>query len=233
MGKDTDARFPGESAEYRAARDALLEEEAELRRRLERVAELRRRLPLGGVVALDYAFQEGAADLDDAASVRTVRLSELFAPGKDSLLLYSFMYGPAMEKPCPMCTAMLDSLNGAAPHVRQRINLAVVARSPIDRIRAYARARGWRDLRLLSSAANDYSRDYRGEAPDGSQLPMLNVFVRRPEGIRHFYSTELLFRSPEAGQHPRHLDLVFPLWNLFDLTPEGRGADWLPRLGYD
>jgi predicted dithiol-disulfide oxidoreductase (DUF899 family) len=233
MSTAADTRLPGESGEYRAARDALLEEEAELRRRIERVASLRRKLPLGGAVAEDYAFQEGAPDLDDAATVKTVRLSELFALGKDSLLLYSFMYGPAMEKPCPMCTAMLDSLNGAAPHVRQRVNLAVVASSPIERIRAYARARGWQNLRLLSSAANGYNRDYHAEAPDGSQLPVLNVFVRRPDGIRHFYSTELLFQSPEPGQHPRHLDLIFPLWNLFDLAPEGRGADWFPQLAYE
>jgi predicted dithiol-disulfide oxidoreductase (DUF899 family) len=225
--------FPSESAEYRAAREALLAEEAELRRRIERVADLRRKLPLGGAVIEDYSFQEGAADLDDAVTARAVPLSELFAPGKDSLLLYSFMYGPAMERPCPMCTAMLDSLNGAAPHVRQRVNLAVVARSPVERIRAYARARGWHNLRLLSSASNDYNRDYHAEAPDGSQLPVLNVFVRRSGAIHHFYSTELLFESPEPGQHPRHLDLIFPLWNLFDLAPEGRGADWFPRLAYD
>ena len=233
MSTATKMRLPGESSEYRAARDALLEAEAELRRRIERVAELRRRLPLGAEVVEDYAFQEGAADLDDSATVRTVRFSELFAPGKNSLVLYSFMYGPAMEKPCPMCTAMLDSLNGAAPHATQRVNLAVAASSPIERIRAYARARGWRNLRLLSSAANTYNRDYHAQAPDGSQLPVLNVFVKRAGAIHHSYATELLFAGPEAGQHPRHLDLIFPLWNLFDLLPEGRGTDWVPRLAYD
>jgi len=229
----TTMRIAGESSEYRAAREALLEAEVDLRRRLERVAELRRKLPLGAEVVEDYVFQEGAADLDDARTVRTVRLSELFAPGKNSLVLYSFMYGPAMEKPCPMCTAMLDSLNGAAPHAAQRINLAVAARSPIERIRAFARARGWRNLRLLSSSASSYNRDYHGEAPDGSQLPVLNVFVKRGGAIHHYYATELLFADPEVGQHPRHLDLIFPLWNLFDLAPEGRGADFFPRLDYD
>ncbi len=132
-----------------------------------------------------------------------------------------------------MCTAMLDSLNGAAPHAAQRINLALAARSPIERIRAFARARGWRNLRLLSSSANSYNRDYHAEAPDGSQLPMLNVFVKRDGAIHHYYATELLFADPEAGQHPRHLDLIFPLWNLLDLSPEGRGADFFPRLAYD
>ncbi len=233
MSTATRMSLPGESSEYRAARDALLEAEADLRRRVERVAELRRKLPLGGKVAEDYVFQEGAADLDDATTVRTVRFSELFAPGKNSLVLYSFMYGPAMEKPCPMCTAMLDSLNGAAVHATERVNLAVAARSPIERIRAYARARGWRNLRLLSSAANTYNRDYHAEAPDGSQLPVLNVFLRQGGSIHHFYATELLFAAPEPGQHPRHLDPIFPLWNLFDLLPEGRGADWFPRIAYD
>jgi predicted dithiol-disulfide oxidoreductase (DUF899 family) len=233
MSTATKMRFPGESDEYRGARDALLEAEGELRRRIERVAELRRRLPLGGRVVEDYAFQEGAADLDEATFVRTVRLSELFASGKDSLVLYSFMYGPAMEKPCPMCTAMLDSLNGAAPHASQRVNLAVSASSPIERIRAYSRARGWRNLRVLSSAGNTYNRDFHAETSDGSQLPVLNVFVRRGAAIHHSYATELLFAAPEPGQHPRHLDLIFPLWNLFDLVPEGRGTDWVPRLAYE
>ena len=69
-------RFPGESADYRAARDRLLHEEAALRRHIEEVAALRRSLPLGGPVAEDYVFEEGAADLDDATTVRKVRLSD-------------------------------------------------------------------------------------------------------------------------------------------------------------
>jgi predicted dithiol-disulfide oxidoreductase (DUF899 family) len=222
-------RFPGESAEYRAARDRLLREEVALRRHIEEVGERRRALPLGGAVPEDYVFEEGTAELDDA---RRVRLSELFERGKDTLVAYSFMYGPAMEKPCPMCTAMLDSLNGTAPHATQRLNLVVVAKSPLARIRAHARARGWRNLRLLSSAGNTYNRDYHADAADGSQSPMLNVFVKRDEGVRHFYATELFFAKTEPGQNPRHVDSIWPLWNLFDLTPEGRGKDWYPRLSY-
>jgi predicted dithiol-disulfide oxidoreductase (DUF899 family) len=225
-------RFPGESAEYRAARDRLLQEEAALRRHVEEVAALRRSLPLGGTVAEDYVFEEGAAELDNVGTVRNVRLSELFERGKDTLVAYSFMYGPAMEKPCPMCTAMLDSLNGTVPHARQRVNLAVVAKSPLERIRAHASARGWRNLRLLSSAGNSYNRDYHADAPDGSQNPMLNVFVKRDGEVRHFYATELFFLKAEAGQNPRHIDSIWPLWNLFDLTPGGRGEDWYPRLSY-
>jgi predicted dithiol-disulfide oxidoreductase (DUF899 family) len=225
-------RFPGESAEYRAARDRLLREEAALRRHIEEVAALRRALPFGGAVAEDYVFEEGSADLDDVGTVRKVRLSELFERGKDTLVAYSFMYGPAMEKPCPMCTAMLDGLNGTAPHAHQRVNLVVVAKSPLERIRAHARARGWRDLRLLSSAGNSYNRDYHADAADGSQNPVLNVFVKRDAVVRHFYATELFFAKAEPGQNPRHVDSIWPLWNLFDLTPEGRGEDWYPRLSY-
>ena len=225
-------RFPGESGEYREARDRLLREEVALRRHIEEVAARRRALPLGGPVAEDYVFEEGAAELDDVGTVRRVQLSDLFERGKDTLVAYSFMYGPAMEKPCPMCTAMLDSLNGTAPHASQRVNLVVVAKSPLERIRAHARARGWRNLRLLSSAGNTYNRDYHADAADGSQNPILNVFVKRDGEVRHFYATELLFAKTEPGQNPRHVDSIWPLWNLFDLTPKGRGEDWYPRLSY-
>ena len=161
-----------------------------------------------------------------------VRLSELFRPGKDTLVVYSFMYGPNMEKACPMCTCMLDGLDGNAPHAAQRINLAVVAKSRIERIQEYGRGRGWRNLRLLSSAGNSYNLDYRGETADGKQFPSLNVFVKRGDRIYHVYNTELAFAPKEKGQHPRHVDAIWPLWNLFDFTPEGRGTDWYPQLEY-
>lgn len=225
-------RFPGESAQYRSARDTLLEAELDLRARLENVAALRRRLPLGGPVREDYLFEEGGRNLDDLETRRPVRLSELFGERKDSLILYSFMYGPEMQQPCPMCTSILDGLNGNVPHVLQRVNLGVVAKSPIQRIRAFARERGWGNLRLLSSAQNTYNADYHGETPDCAQIPALNVFVRRDGKIHHFYNTELLYAPSDPGQDPRHVDLIWPLWNLFDLTPEGRGTDWYPRLSY-
>ncbi len=225
-------RFPNESTEYRSARQALLDSELQLRRQIEEVAALRRALPLGGLVGEDYVFEEGGRDLDDLKTKREVRLSELFAPGKDTLILYSYMFSPAMSQPCTSCTSILDGLDGEAPHVTQRVNLAVVAKSPIERIRAVARERGWRNLRLLSSEGNSYNTDYHAENAKGSQLPALNVFVRRPDGIHHFYSTELLYAPPEPGQNGRHVDLIWPLWNLFDYTPEGRGTDWYPRLAY-
>jgi predicted dithiol-disulfide oxidoreductase (DUF899 family) len=225
-------RCPGESPEYRAARDRLLREETALRGHIEEVAALRRALPVGGPVPEDYVFEEGAAELDDVRTVRSVRLSDLFEQGKDTLVAYSFMYGPAMEKPCPMCTSMLDSLNGTALHAGQRVNLVVVAKSPLDRIRVHARSRGWRNLRLLSSSGNAYNSDYHADAADGSQNPMLNVFVKRDGMVRHFYATELFFAKTEPGQNPRHVDSIWPLWNLFDFTPDGRGENWYPRLSY-
>jgi predicted dithiol-disulfide oxidoreductase (DUF899 family) len=216
-------RFPGESEAYRSARNELLEEEIALRRHIEAVAAKRRSLPLGGEVPEDYAFDEQGGQ---------VRLSELFADGKDTLIVYSYMYGPQMKQPCVACTSILDALDGEAPHVTQRVNLAVVAKSPIDRILQFTEDRGWRNLRLLSSARNTYNRDYHGELPDGAQMPTLNVFVRRDDKIHHVYCTELLFAPADPGQDERHVDSIWPLWNLFDLTPEGRGETWYPRLSY-
>jgi len=226
-------RFPGESAQYRAARNKLLASEIALRRQMEEVAAQRRKLPLGGVLAQDYEFDEGASDLDEGSTVRKVKFSQLFEHPDASLVVYSFMYGPKMAKACPSCSSILDSLNGTAPHAAQRINLVVVAKSPIERIRAHARERGWRNLRLLSSANNSYNRDYHGENDTEGQLPALNVFARQGNTIRHCYCTELLFAPADEGQDARHVDLIWPLWNLFDFTPQGRGTNWHPKLRYE
>ena len=225
-------RFPGESDQYRQAREELLRAEIDLRQRVEAVAALRRRLPLGGIVPEEYVFEEIAPDGGEKSSVRQVTLSELFGPPRETLLLYNFMYGPDMDAPCPMCTSLLDGLDGTAPHVWQQVNFAVVAKSPIQRIQKFARSRGWRNLRLLSSAKNTYNRDYRGESPDGDQNPMMNVFVRRAGKTHHFWGSEMLWADSEPGQDSRHVDMFWPLWNLLDLTPGGRGSDWYPELSY-
>ena len=225
--------FPNESERYRQARETLLAAEVELRRKIEEVAELRRQLPVGGRVAEDYEFDEAAIEAGGAERTRPVRLSQLFAPGQHTLLLYSYMYGPQMATPCTSCTSILDGLDGEAPHVRDRVSFAVVAKSPIERVRQIARERGWRNLRLLSSSRNGYNHDYHGETADGEQMPMLNVFVQRDGGIYHSYATELLYAPSEPGQDGRHVDMIWPLWNLFDLTPEGRGTSWYPKLSYD
>jgi predicted dithiol-disulfide oxidoreductase (DUF899 family) len=227
-----DRRFPGETDEYREARNALLAAEDDLRTRLEKVAALRRTLPPGGVLREDYVFDEIAPEGAGETAARRVRLSGLFRPDRKALVLYSFMFAPEWETPCRMCTAFLDGLNGNAPHLRQRIDLAVVAKAPSAAIRDWGRRRGWTNLRLLSSSGNTYNRDYFGENEAGEQIPNLNVFRRVGDRIEHFYATELLFLPPEKGQHPRHLDLLWPLWGLLDLTPEGRGTDWVPSVRY-
>jgi predicted dithiol-disulfide oxidoreductase (DUF899 family) len=218
-------RFPGEAPEYRAARDRLLEAEAELRRQTEAVAALRRELPPGGAVARDYLFEADGGE---------VRLSELFGRDHDTLVVYSFMFPRALDDdgPCPSCTSILDSLDGAARHLTQRVGLAVVAKSPLPRILDYAQERGWRHLRLLSSAGNDYNRDYGAEAPNGAQIPILNVFTRRDGEIRHFWGSELVDAPREPGQDPRHVDFIWPIWSVLDVTPEGRGTEWSPLVEY-
>ena len=223
--------FPGESGEYRTARDRLLAREAELRRVTEAVAAARRELPAGGEVPEDYVFQGVGPD----GSESDIRLSELFAPGKDSLAIYSFMFprAPDEDLPCPSCTQFLDSFDGVARHAGQRTNVAVVAKTSLPRILAHADSRGWRHMQLLSSAGNSYNRDYFGETAGGAQqLPMLNVFQRDGGTVRHFWGSELLYAPSEPGQDPRHGDTIDPLWNLFDFLPEGRGTDWYPELSY-
>jgi predicted dithiol-disulfide oxidoreductase (DUF899 family) len=237
--------FPGESSEYRAARDRLLAQEIELRRAMEAVAAARRELPPGGLVPEDYVFQGVGAD----GVARDVKLSELFEPGRDSLVIYSFMFprdpgdkrpGPPsgqtallpLEKgPCPSCVAFLDQIDGAAEHAAQHLNLAVVAKSPLPRVATFGEERGWKRLRLLSSAGNTYNRDYLAETPEGAQRPMLNVFHRDGERIRHFWGSELFYAPTDPGQDPRHVGTLEPVWNLFDLTPEGR-PDWDEQLSY-
>lgn len=220
-------RFPNESATYRSARNRLLDAEIALRREIERVAALRRKLPVGGTLPVDYTFEE----LGSNGVPQRVSLSELFGD-KDTLVLYSYMYSPSMEKPCPSCTSILDALDGSSIHITQRVGFAVIAKSPILRIHEVARSRGWTGLRLLSSAGTTYNQDYHGENAEGSQRPALNVFVRRNGKVHHIYCTELMFAPADKGQSPRHVDSIWPLWNMFDFTPDGRGATWQPKLTY-
>jgi predicted dithiol-disulfide oxidoreductase (DUF899 family) len=238
--------FPGESPEYRRERDRLLDDEIELRRAMERVAATRRRLPPGGVAPEDYVFQGAGAD----GAATEVRLSELFGPGKDSLVTYSFMFPrhpgdkrpgprdgqsallPLADGPCPSCTALLDQLDGAAEHVCDRVNFVAVAKAPLPRVLVFAEERGWRRLRLVSSEGNTFQRDYHGESADGSSQPMLNVFHRDGGVIRHFWGSELLYAPTDPGQDPRHVGTIEPLFNLFDFTPEGRPIDWEEQLYY-
>jgi predicted dithiol-disulfide oxidoreductase (DUF899 family) len=220
--------FPNESGDYRRARSELLAAEDALRTQIEEVAALRRKLPLGGALKEDYVFEQ----LDRGRNVTQLRLSELFAPGKDSLFLYSYMYGPKQKQPCVMCTSIIDGLNGNARHITQRINMAIVAKSPIERIVEVSESRDWNDLRVLSSVNNTYNYDYQAEDEDENQWPMANVFVRRNGTIHHYWASELMFHEFATG-NTRHVDTLWPLWNVLDLTPEGRGDDWYPALSYE
>jgi predicted dithiol-disulfide oxidoreductase (DUF899 family) len=223
--------FPGETAEYRQARDRLLEQEIELRRTLEAVAAQRRALPPGGLVP-DYEF----TGLDGHGEQVGLHLRELFAPGQDTLVVYNMMYGPEQDEGCPGCTSVLDGLNGTARHFTQRFSFAVVAASPLPRILEFARERGWTGdgMRFLSSAGTSYDVDYYGMAPDESRRsPMVNVFTLEEDGrVRHFWGNELHYRRADPGQHYRNNDLIHPVWGLMDLTPAGRDPEWMPAVTY-
>ena len=219
--KKNRARFPNESEEYRRARNALLVEEIELRRHIERVAEQRRQLPPGGEVAGDYRFvgEDGP-----------VTLAELFGD-KDTLVIYSQMFGAEREGPCPMCTSLLGSWDHKVPDIEQRVALAVTARSPIERIVAAKRARGWTKLKVYSDIDGAFTRAY--VSADDGDVPAYSVFRRMKDGtIRHFWSVEMSDEMTDPGQDPRGAPDMDPLWTLLDTTPAGRGADWYPQLEY-
>lgn len=240
--RDPNIKFPGESSEYRHARNELLEAEDELRRLNEKVAAQRRALPVGGLLAEDYVF-ESAADRSE------VTFSELFAPGKDTLVIYHMMFPryskdpragapegktallPLAEQPCPSCTSVVDGLNGSAVHLTARVNLVVVAKTDPARLGTYGQERGWRNLRLLSSRNNTFDRDYHGETQEGEQLPVLNVFSRHEDGIHHRWASELTFvRGDTTGS----FDPIWPIWGVLDLTPNGRGETaGYPSLQYE
>jgi predicted dithiol-disulfide oxidoreductase (DUF899 family) len=222
LAKRSKYRFPNESAEYRRAREALLAEEIELRRHIERVAQQRRALPPGGEVLKEYRFEgeNGPAGLAD-----------LFGD-KQSLVVYTYMYGPQRERPCPMCTSLLSAWDGEARDVEQRVALAVVARSPIARLVAFKKERGWRNLKLYSDSSGEFSRDYHAITPDGGDDAGLHVFTRRDGKIRHFWSGEMGGETADPGQDPRGAPDLMPIWTIFDTTPEGRAADWYPSLEY-
>jgi predicted dithiol-disulfide oxidoreductase (DUF899 family) len=213
-------QFPNESPEYRQARNGLLAAEIELRRHIEQIAALRRALPAGGAVPEDYGFEgpDGA-----------VRMSHLFGD-KNTLVLYSMMFGPQREKACPMCTAMLTSWEGTARNLREQVSIAVTARSPIERLLAFKKERGWQNLPIYSDTKGDYTRAYVDT--DDGDMPALNIFTRSGGTIRHFWSGEMSGEMADPGQDPRGAPDLDPLWTILDLTPGGRGTSWYPMLEY-
>lgn len=214
------AGFPNESAEYRQARNALLAEEIELRRHIERVAEQRRQLPPGGEVTKVYRFEGEAGP---------VTLADLFAD-KSTLIIYSYMFGPQRQRPCPMCTSLMASWEGKVPDIEQRVALALVARSPIERLVEAKKARGWTQLKVYSDSDGSFTRDY--VSAEDEDVPAYTVFTRRNGTVRHFWSGEMSGEMADPGQDPRDAPDPDPLWTLLDTTPEGRGADWYPKLDY-
>ncbi|ASD82880.1 DUF899 domain-containing protein [Burkholderia gladioli] len=227
---DPSLRFPGESGDYRRARDELMEAEDELRRLNEKVIAQRRALPPGGLIQEDYEFEQ-------AGDGRKIRFSELFAPGKDSLVIYNMMFPrwpedrragapcgktaalPLVEQPCPSCTSVVDGLEGAAFHLAERTNLVVVAKTSPERLGTFAQERGWQNLRLLSSRGNHFNRDYYAEKPDGVQLAILNVFSRHADGIRHHWASELAFKHGTTTP----LESIWPIYGILGVTREGPG----------
>jgi len=223
-GQFHDKSYPGETADYRTARDRLLTAELELDAKVQDVARLRRELPAGGLLKEDYVFEE----IIDG-SVSQVPLSALFPNDKTTLLLYSFMYSEDMAEACPACLSITDGFSNLTGHIADRMGLVVVGKSPAARLKALASSQGWDRIRMVSSHGNTYNRDYFAESADGNQLPLANVFVKSADGIRHFWGSELFY--VDRPGHPHHVDQIWPIWHMFDLTPEGR-QDWFPKLAY-
>ena len=218
-----------ESAEYLSKRDELRLAEIESMRLRERIAELRRELPEGAIIQ-DYVFEEGPASLDAGdIPIRKVRLSELFTGPERSLVIYHFMFGKKQTKPCPMCTLIIDGWNGVAHHLAQNVDAAIVAAASPTALRAHARSRDWNRLRLLSTGDNTFKYDLNSEDREGNQDSTISVFTRDSAGaLRHFYTAH---PSMSHDIMERGLDLLCPVYNILDLTPQGRG-DWYADLSY-
>lgn len=223
LAKKLQTPFPGESDAYRNARQALLAEEIELRRRMTRLSEQRRALPPGPVIAKDYRFKD--------ENGKEVGLIDLFG-GHDTLVAYFWMYGPQRERPCPMCTNWLGSVNGNAADIKQRVALEIFGRSAVERQNAFAQERGWRDLDFVQTVGDDYANDLGLINKDGTENPALVVFKRDGDKVRLFWNSGMKKEMADPGQDPRDAPDIASLWSILDLTPAGRGDDWYPKLRY-
>ncbi len=217
------AHWPNESADYRAARNALLAEEIELRRQIQRVAEQRRALPPGGEAKADYRFLD--------ADGKEHSLADLFGR-HDTLFTYFWMYGPERERPCPMCTSFVGSLDVPAPEIEQRIAMAIIGRSPVARQQAVARERGWNHLKFYQIVGDDFARDYGGLDAEGDEGAIVTIWQRRGDKVHLFWAAEGGFDTADPGFDPHLAPDPTPLWNILDWTPGGRGTDWYPSLEY-
>ena len=205
----SESRYPNEGREYREARDSLLKDEQELVAKVKAVAAKRRTLPLGGQLKEDYVFQWA----NDGKVGQPVRFSELFGD-KNTLLLYSFMYGSNWDNPCPSCTSLVDGFDRAWYSVSRHAAFVAIAKAPATKINAWATRRGWSRIPLVSGSGSAYQTEYKCQGDsDDMQLPVMHVFRKQDGQIFHFWGTESM---------SNHVDTVWVYWNLLDFTPEGR-----------
>ena len=205
-------KYPNESKKYREARDKLLKEEQKLVDQVKAVAQMRRKLPIGGELKEDYTFEWAT----DGKVGGNVKFSELFGD-KDTLILYSYMYGPNWgEHCCPTCTSIIDGFDRAWYQVsRSGAAFVAIAKASPEQIHAWAKRRGWTQIPLVSSIHSPYPLDYKCQDPkdDDMQWSMMHVFKRQNGKIYHFWGCELT---------ANHIDTVWSYWNLMDMTPQGR-----------
>jgi predicted dithiol-disulfide oxidoreductase (DUF899 family) len=226
LAKQAKTPFPGASAAYDRARQALLAEEIEFRRHMTHLCEQRRALPPGPVITKDYRFKDEQGF--------DVGLKELFGD-KTTLVAYFWMYGPQRERPCPMCTNWLGAVNGNAADIKQQVALKVLGRSSVERQYAFAQQRGWRDLNFVQTVGDDYARDLGILTDDGSEYAALVVFKRDGKDgneVRLFWASEMTKDMADPGQDPRDAPDIASLWSILDLTPGGRPPGWYPKLHY-
>lgn len=215
--------FPGASEDYKRAREALLADEISFRRQMTKLAEMRRNLPPGPVIDEKYRFKD--------ANGRTVSLIDLFG-NKQTLVAYFWMFGPQRERPCPMCTNWLGSVNGNAADISQQVSLKIFGRSPVERQIGFAVERGWHNLDFVQTVGDDYASDLELLNKDGSENPALVVFKKDGDQVRLFWSSGMQLEMADPDQDPRDAPDIASLWSILDLTPEGRPADWYPKLSY-
>lgn len=221
MAEALPTRWAGESDDYRRARIALQAEEIALRRQIQRVAEQRRALP-PGPVAKGYRFLD--------AEGNELGLADLFGR-HDTLFAYFWMYGPERKRPCPMCTSFVGSLDIPAPDIEQRLALAIVGRSPVARQLAFARERGWRNLKFYQTVGEDYGRDVHAVTDEGEGAAP-TIWRRDRDRVRLFWAAEGGPETADPGFDAHLAPDPTPLWTILDWTPEGRGTDWYPKLDY-
>jgi predicted dithiol-disulfide oxidoreductase (DUF899 family) len=223
LAKRMQTPFPGASAEYLKAREALLAEEIEFRRHMSRLVEQRRALPPGPVIEKNFRFKD-----ENGAEIGLI---DLF--GKhDTLVSYFWMFGPQRERPCPMCTNWLGAANGNGADIKQRVAFKVLGRSPVPRQNAFAQERGWKDLDFVQTVGDDYAKDIGALKDDGSEWPSIIVFKRDGDKVRLFWSAGMTPEMADPGEDPRQAPDVAALWSILDITPGGRGKDWYPKLSY-